>query len=160
MWWQGRLRAVAFAAVAAVSVSGTALGYWKTVGSGSGSSTTASTTQALVLSAGSPASRLHPGGSAGVAVTITNANPYSVRVAALTLDSSQGTGGFAVDAGHSGCSVSALSYATQNAGWTVPAKVGGTDGTLALDLANAVTMSSAAANACQGATFSVYLAAS
>ena len=35
-------------------------------------------------------------------LTITNPNPASVRVGSLSLDTSQGTGGFAVDGAHSG----------------------------------------------------------
>jgi hypothetical protein len=55
-----------------------------------------------------------------------------------------------------------LSFATQTdggAGWTVPGKVGNTNGTLAVSLTNALAMSLGAANACQGATTTVYLTA-
>ena len=48
----------------------------------------------------------------------------------MTLD----RGGFAVDAGHSGCTLGTLSYTTQTnggSGWNVPAKVGAVNGTLA-----------------------------
>ena len=68
-----------------------------------------------------------------------------------------------MDGGHSGCSVATLSYTTQTnggAGWTVPARVGIVDGTLAITLSNALSMGAGAASACQGATFTVYLAAS
>jgi hypothetical protein len=81
-----------------------------------------------------------------------------VHITTLTLDSTQGTGGFSVDAAHSGCTLSALSFATQTnggSGWNVP----GT-GNLAITLPAAVTMATSAANACQGATFTVYLLAS
>ena len=95
-----------------------------------------------------------------MAVTITNPNNFRVRIDSLVLDTSQGTSGFDVDGGHSSCDTSVLGFTTQNnssAGWFVPAKVGGTDGSLSLDLSNAISMSSAAANACQGASFTVYL---
>jgi hypothetical protein len=78
-----------------------------------------------------------------------------VRVGSLALDTSQGTGGFAVDAAHSGCAVSALAFTTQTnggAGWTVPGS-----GSLPVTLTAAVSMSTSAGNACQGATFTVYL---
>jgi hypothetical protein len=50
-----------------------------------------------------------------------------------------------------------VSFTTQNlaAGNVVPAKSGGTDGTLALTLSNAAAMSNASVNACQGATFTI-----
>jgi hypothetical protein len=60
-----------------------------------------------------------------------------------------------VDAAHPGCVVSTLSFTTQTnggAGWTVPG-----NGSLPLTLASALSMSTSAANACQGATFTVYL---
>jgi len=41
----------------------------------------------------------------------------------------------------------------------VPAKVDSTDGSLAIDLANALSMSASGAIACQGASFTVYLTA-
>ena len=56
-------------------------------------------------------------------LTVTNPNPGQIRVGSLALDTSQGTGGFAVDGGHSGCGLATLSFATQTnggAGWTVP----------------------------------------
>jgi hypothetical protein len=59
------------------------------------------------------------------------------------------------------CDTSALHYTTQDnggAGWNVPAKVGATEGTLDLTLADALSMDVDAANACQGATFTVSLA--
>jgi hypothetical protein len=86
---------------------------------------------------------------------LNNPNAATVRVGSLALDTSQGTNGFAVDAGHAGCNVNALSFVTQTnggAGYTVP----GT-GSVSLTLPNAVSMASSAANACQGAAFTVYL---
>ena len=43
-------------------------------------------------------------------------------------------------------------------GVDVPARVGTTDGSLDLQLARAISMDTSAANACQGATFTVSLA--
>jgi hypothetical protein len=91
-----------------------------------------------------------------VVLTITNPNSSSVRVGSLALATGQGSGGFAVDGAHSACVLSTLSFVTQTnagAGWTVAA-----NGNLSVTLTNALSMTAAAANACQGASFTVYLA--
>lgn len=146
--------AVAMLTLALSGLGSVAYGYWRTVGTGAGSGRT-TTLSALTITPGTPANRLYPGTSADLALTIGNANSSAVRVPRLTLDTAQGTGGFAVDGSHSACPVTALSYAAQNNGgngWNVPA-----NGSLVLSLANAVTLAAGAANACQGATFLVYL---
>lgn len=137
-----------------VAIAGAAFAYWAITGGGSAAATTGGTA-ALTLSPATPTAGLYPGGQAAVATTVDNPNGASVRVGSLALDPSQGTGGFAVDAAHSGCAVSTLGFTTQTnggAGWTVPAH-----GSLPLTLSGAVSMSPSAANACQGATFTVYL---
>lgn len=160
-----RLRTVALVGallvLIGVPVGGVAYAMWGAPGAGSGSATTG-TTVAMTLSPGSPSTALYPGGQSDVVLTISNPNSSSIHVGSLALNTAQGTGGFAVDAGHSGCAASALSYTTQTnagAGWTVPAKVGLVNGSLSVTLSNALTMSTAAASACQGATLTVYLAA-
>lgn len=144
-----------------IPVGGIAWSYWSAGGSGSGSGANRTPT-ALSLSPGTPAAGLYPGGSTNVVLTASNSNASIVKIGSLLLDTSQGTGGFAVDGGHSSCSVAALSYTSQSnggSGWSVPAKVGAVNGTLAITLTNALSMSAAAASACQGATFTVYLVA-
>jgi hypothetical protein len=144
-----------------IPVGGVAWSFWTAGGSGAGSGANGTLT-AISLSPGTPTATLFPGGSTNVVLTATNTNTAAVRIGSLALDPSQGTGGFAVDAGHSGCSVAALSYTTQTnggSGWTVPKKVGAVNGTLAITLTNALSMSGTAANGCQGATFTVYLVA-
>ncbi len=138
---------------------GAALAFWTAVGQGSGAAATG-TAQPLVIAAGSPSARLHPGGQADVALTISNPNPFPARVPSLALDTGSGTGGFAVDAAHSGCGLSTLSFTTQangGAGWTVPARVGVTNGQLVLSTTGSVAMDLAAADSCQGATFTVFV---
>lgn len=144
-----------------VGIGGAAGATWSASGSGAGSGATG-TVVAVALSPGTPAGDLHPGGQADVVLTVSNPNASTVRIGSLALDSSQGTGGFAVDAGHSGCAVTALSFATQTnggAGWTIPAKVGGVDGSLSVTLTDALALDVGAANACQGAQATVFLAA-
>jgi hypothetical protein len=156
-----RMLAVSLLATLALPAGGAAFAYWSQSGSGGGSETTG-TTVAVTLGPGTPAAGLFPGGTANVELTVSNPNVSPVQIGSLALDTGQGTGGFAVDAGHSGCAVSTLSFTTQTnsgAGWTVPAKVGAGNGTLSVTLTNALAMSSGAANGCQGASFTTYLAA-
>jgi hypothetical protein len=153
--------ALLVALTAAVAIGGVAAAYWSGFATGTGSGTTG-TPAVVTLSPATPTTALHPEEQADVVLTMSNPNPYVAIVGAIRLDQSQGSGGFAVDAGHAGCAVSALSYTRQTnggAGWRVPARVGTTNGTLAVTLHNALAMSPDAANACQGASITVYLAA-
>jgi hypothetical protein len=146
--------------VAVFLIVGVALAFWTAAGDGSGSGSTASNPQDVTLSGGTASADLIPGGSGDVSVTVDNPNTFPVHVNSLVLDTSQGTNGFDVDSGHSSCVTSVLHFTTQDnsaAGWFVPAKVGSTDGSLPLDLTGALSMDSNAANACQGASFTVYL---
>ncbi len=156
-----RFAMVAVCVAITFAAASTALAYWTTTGSGSGSGTTGNT-QSITLSPGTPTAPLYPGGQGDVAVRVDNPNPFRVEIGSLSLSTGQGTAGYQVDAGNAGCATSALSFTTQTnggAGWFVPPKVGSTDGSLSLDLASALTMSMSAANACQGATFNIYLTA-
>lgn len=144
-----------------VGAGGTALAYWNATGTGAGAASTGTATE-LTLTPGTPTASLYPGGSADVSVVVSNSNAIAVTFGSLALATDQGTGGFAVDSSHSGCDTTALSFTTQTnsgAGWSVPARIGAMDGSLSLSLSNAVSMDVGAANACQGATFTVYLAA-
>ena len=153
---QRRRAAVVLAATALlVVVAGAAFAYWAASGSGSAAATTDGTA-ALTLSPATPTAELYPGGQAAVITTVTNPNPSAVRIGSLALDSTQGDGGYEVDAAHPGCAVSALGFTTQSnagAGWTVP----GNSVDWSVSLAGAVTMKTSAANECQGATFTIYL---
>ena len=159
--------AAALPAILALSVGGVAYGYWSGSGGGAGSATTG-TTVPMTLTPGTAAATLYPGGTANVALTVSNPNAFPVHVGSITLDTTRETGGFAVDAIHSdaGCTVAAatLSFTTTQqtnggTGWTVPAKVTDVNGTLSVTLTNALMMSVDAAGTCQGASFAVYVAA-
>lgn len=151
-----RLLAAALLVVLAVPVGGVAHAYWTGSVSGAGSATTG-TTVAMTLSQGAPTTFLYPGGQADVALTVTNPNSSDVNIGSFALDPRQGTNGFSA----TGCTVAeaTLSFTGSSVGWTVPAKVGALDGTLPVTLTNSLAMSVDAANACQGAIFTVYLKA-
>lgn len=139
-----------------VGVVGTASAYWGGSGAGTGSAGTG-TIVPVTLSPATTSSQIYPGAQASVAVLVSNPNPGLVRVVSLALDTTQGTGGFAVDGAHAACGLGSLSYTTQGnggSGWSIP---GG--GSLSLTLPSALAMSSDASDTCQGATFTVYLRA-
>ena len=149
-----RLAAVAVTGLLVAGVA--AYGAWSVSGSGTGSAS-AATASSLALTPGTPGTALYPNGSADVATTIANNNPFPVHVSSIALNSGQGTNGFAVDAGHSTCDLSTLSFAAQTnggSGWDVPA-----NGTLDVDATDAVSMSGSAGDPCQGASFTLYLTA-
>jgi hypothetical protein len=145
--------------IVTVGGAGVAYAYWSAGGAGTGFGANGTTTP-LTLSSGTPTGTLLPGGQTSVILTMTNPNTARVKISSLALDTTQGSSGFGVDSGHSGCTLSTLSFGTQTnggAGWTVPGKVGTTSGTLSVTLSNSLSMSLSAVNACQGATFTVYL---
>lgn len=147
--------------VLVATVGASAFAYWSAGGAGNGNGSTAATV-AVTLSPGVATPDLRPGGEGNVVLLVSNPNSSVAQIGSLTLDVTQGDGGFAVDAGHLDCVLTTLDYTTQTngaAGWTVPAASGGDDGTLAITLPDALAMSGDAADACQGAALTVYLTA-
>jgi hypothetical protein len=142
-----------------MALVGPAVGRWSPGGSsGTGKALVGSATL-VTISAAATTAFLYPTGTAtgDISLKLANAGSSSVRIPRLALDTTRGAGGFAVDAGHSACPLSSLSYATQTnggAGWTIPGS-----GSLALDLLSVVSLSTAAPNSCQGASFTLYLTA-
>lgn len=155
-----RTGAVLVAIAIAAGLAAGAIAFWSASGSG-GATTVLTDTQSLTFEPGIPTAQLYPGDDASVAIVATNPNPYFVGIGSLVLDTDDGEP-FVADAAHSGCDVSVLSFITQEnggAGWQVPPRVGTTDGTLTIDMSSAMAMSAEAADACQGATFTVHLEA-
>jgi hypothetical protein len=149
-----RRTAIAIVAIAAGVLAGGAAAFWLAFGSGTTGSQAGNVT-ALTLSSGTAITPLFPAGTADVGVSIQNTNPTRIFVGSLLLDTSQGSGGFGVDGGHSGCNLAALSYTTQTnggAGWFIAA-----NSTRTLDLAGAAALAATAVSACQGAQVSIYL---
>jgi hypothetical protein len=134
--------------------AGGAFAWFSSVGHGTGSADAAAI-GAVTLSPATETTPLYPGTDGDVALTVANPNGVSMKIPSLVLDTSQGTNGFSVDAGHSGCSLSSVQFNAANAtaGWTVPANASA----FAIDIADGVTLSTAAQNVCQSATFTIYL---
>lgn len=142
--------------------AGGAIAYWAGVGHGT-AETALQDPEDLRLIPGTLSALLVPGDDASVETVATNPNPYSVKIGALALDTGAGTGGFEVDAAHDGCvdqaDVAFQAQDNDGLGWLVPPRAGATDGTLPIDMPHAVTMGLHAANACQGAVFTIHLIA-
>jgi len=153
-----RYRVIRLAVLLVICISSVALSYWRGAGTGAAAGG-AATASAVVIAPAPAGADLYPGGQANVLLTIANPNPFSVRLGSLSLDTSRGTGGFAVDAGHAACGLSALSFATQSASWSVGPRVGSSNGSLSVTLPGALSMTTGAVSACQGASFTVYLVA-
>lgn len=154
------LAAVA-SAVLLLGVAGAAVAYWDGPGTG-GDSVGGTTALDVSATAATPSAQLYPGGVADVTLVLANPNPHDVTVPSLALDTTQGSGGLAVDGAHASCSLASLTFTGQSnsgAGWTVPARVGAVDGTLAVTLTGAIAMAGDADSACQGATFTVFVRA-
>jgi hypothetical protein len=151
---------VAAVAVGALALGGGVFAYFTATGSGQAR---ASITGAdpVTITAATPTTALYPGGSADVAATIDNPNPFPVHLPSLVLDTSQGTdNGFSETGAQGACDLSTLSFngpQTDGGNDFVVPKKDVSDGTLDLDLPDALSMGTHAQTGCQGATFTVYL---
>jgi hypothetical protein len=163
---RNRAGALLVTATVVVGLAAGAFAYWMSTGSGEATTQLGSPEQLTLQAQGSSQDQLIPRDTSSVTIRATNPNPYFVTLTYLALDTSQGTGGFGVDAGHSGCDLSFVHFVPQDPpvgifgpGWRVPPKVDTTDGTLSIELADALSMDAGAPNACQGADFTIHVAA-
>jgi len=154
-----RTTAVAVFVVASLAFAVAGLAYFAATGSGQGPAYLANT-QNLTVSPASPSgSELYPGGSADIAATVHNPNAGPVHIHSFVLDLSQGGGTGITDDKSPDCPASSVTFngpALHDGGLTdfvFP------PGDTTLTLSNALTMSLSAPDACQGATFTVYLQA-
>jgi hypothetical protein len=159
----GRRQATILLAATAITIAVAAAAFASWRGGGNGDATIVlPNIQSVTLQPGTQTAQLYPGGDSSVSVVLSNPNSTFIQVGSIVLDPGAPQP-FAVDSNHSGCAVSALSFVAQDnggAGWRIPPRAGSTDGSLAIDMPAAMKMSVAAANACQGATFTVQLKAS
>lgn len=127
---------------ALVVAGGTAFAYWTVSGSGSGSAT-ARSASALTVTSQATISGLYPTATlSGGSLNVTNSNPFAVAIS-----SSFGTASTAA----SGCTGSVVTFAVA-AG--APASIAA-GATVAIPFT--ASMTNAAENACQGATFTATL---
>jgi hypothetical protein len=145
-----RFLGVPVALLAIVLTAVAAVAYFTSTGSGSGSGTTgALQTVTVAAISGTETTPLLPGASGDVILRVTNPNPYSV-----TLVNVAGNGTISADGSHTpGCVTTGIVTFSDQTGLTQ--SIAGNGATTAVDLPGAAHMSLSAANACQGATFSI-----
>jgi hypothetical protein len=145
-------RRLIFAAVTVMALVIASLGYaaWTSAGNGSGVAK-ATSAQALTTVTATASAGLYPGATAALSLQVSNPNPYPVTVTDVT-----GNGTITADSSHSTCGQDAghptgVTYTDQHGlSIAVPA-----NGTTSVSVSNAVHMSNASDNSCQGATFTI-----
>jgi hypothetical protein len=145
---QGRRRKIAaVAAFAAVAAGGgAAWALWSAGGSGSGQAS-ALTAQSITVTAAAGPATLYPGATDGdVTFTLTNPNPYPVELASMTAG--------AITTSNPACASSNITVAPA-AGLALAVGPNATSGVQTI--ADVVSMSAAAPDACQGVTFTIAL---
>lgn len=137
------------AAVAALVVTGILLAAWSTSGSGNGYAK-AGTASALTVNdaSASTTADLYPGANGTVKLSVTNPNPFAVRITAVT---KQAAGTITSDKG-AACNASTGVTFNNQTGLTLDLAANTTS---TFSLANAVSMSNASDNSCQGAVFTI-----
>ena len=140
---------VAFAAVVALVATGVIVAAWSTTGSGNGYAK-AGTASALTIGDASAATvgDLYPGGSGAVKLKVTNPNPFAVRITTVAKQ----TGGVITSDKGAACNASTGVTFTDQTGLALDLAAGATT---TFSLANAVSMSNASDNSCQGAIFTI-----
>jgi hypothetical protein len=139
----------ALAAITALVVTGLLVAAWSTGGSGNGYAK-AGTASALALNdaSASTVADLYPGSNGAVKLSVTNPNPFPVRITAVT---KQAAGTITSDKG-AACNASTGVTFTNQTGLALDLAANGTS---TFTLSGAVSMSNASDNSCQGAVFTI-----
>jgi hypothetical protein len=139
----------ALAAITALVVTGLLVAAWSTGGSGNGYAK-AGTASALALNdaSASTVADLYPGSNGAVKLSVTNPNPFPVRITAVT---KQAAGTITSDKG-AACNASTGVTFTNQTGLALDLAANGTS---TFTLSGAVSMSNASDSSCQGAVFTI-----
>lgn len=124
---------------------GVAFAAWTASGTGSGAAQ-ATSAEAVTYSNGTTAAQLFPTGSGDLVISVDNPNPYKIEITDVV-----GDGTITADAGHSGCNAASVTFTDQHG----LSEVVAAETTADVTLTGAVSMSNAANDSCQGATFTV-----
>ena len=135
--------AVVVALIASATVT---FAYFRSTGSGAGSSAAGSLQPVTVIAnTGTPSSLLFPGASADVVITLSNPNAFAVT---LTMVSGNGT--ITADGSHPGCTTTGVTFTNQT-GLSINVPAGASN----VDLPGAASMGATSSSGCQGATFNI-----
>ena len=133
-----RNRIVLLTLIAGVVVGGVAIGAWNATGSGTGyAKARSSSSLTLGDASASTTADLYPGATGAVKITVTNPNPFPVRITS--------------DKGVACNSSTGVTFSPQT-GLSLALAASTTD---TFTLSGAVSMSNASDNSCQGAVFSI-----
>lgn len=153
--------------ISAVALGGgSALAYWTT--NGSGSATAAALTASPLTATATTASSdlLYPGRTVPATVSLTNTNPFRVKVTGLSQTARTVADPPFASGGIGACdeSTSKVSFAPQTVSWVLPAATKDSSGATVPGtltgraLPSAITMAADSATGCQNATFTIKLA--
>lgn len=138
---------VAGTALVLVAGAGAAYAAWKANGSGNASAKAESARVLTTLDVTATTdANLYPGATADAKIRIDNPNKFPVKITSVL-----GAGAITADSGHTGCTVTGVTFANQ-AGLALTVGAGSA---ATFDLSNAVSMSNDSEDGCQGATFSI-----
>ncbi|HWS38189.1 MAG TPA: hypothetical protein VN408_36315 [Actinoplanes sp.] len=152
---RGRSMVAVVVAGVLAATGGTAWAMWRLSGSGTSTTTAASTIDLKIVARPRPDTPLFPGARTDLMVTVENPNPFPVRVTLVHI----GTGPITADAAHrdAGCVTTGISPTKGAKGVSWPVGAGSSERFL---LRDALQMRDDSDSACQGATFSIPLTAS
>jgi len=126
---------------------GTAFAYYKPSGSGSGHASVAAGNGVVTLATNaSPATKLQPGGTGDLVLTVSNGNAFSVQITALSLTSV------------TGCSTPSVTLVAPSTSY-LPATIAANANAARLVIPGALQMGSDASSDCQNADLTLSLTA-
>lgn len=142
---------VVAAVVALLVGSGSAYAYWTTAGTGAGSAATGAALPVTLLTANAGVStRLVPGGTADLSITVSNPNPWPVTITGVA----QAAGSITVSGASGTCTTTGVTVPTANALSINVASGASVDVTVP----SGAAMSTASQSGCQGASFRIPVA--
>jgi hypothetical protein len=146
---KGRKSLLAAGVIALVASAAVAVAAWQTSGSGPAYAK-AQTASTLTLgdASASTSADLYPGATGALTIKVTNPNPFPIKITSVALQS----GGVVTSNKGAACDASTGVSVNNQSGLALAV---GASATATMTVPNAVSMSNASDNSCQGAVFTV-----